>query len=72
MTHSRIAIAKDGIQVSWTTAEKAFMEVTTTVTVHPDGTMEKDVPAGRSDLLELEKRLKQPLEIDYVELPDDR
>ena len=72
IAHSRMAISEDGIQVSWTTAEKAFMEVTTTVTVHPDGTMEKDVPAGRSDLLELEKRLKQPLEIDYVELPDDR
>ena len=55
IAHSRMAISEDGIQVSWTTAEKAFMEVTTTVTVHPDGTMEKDVPAGRSDLLELEK-----------------
>ena len=46
IAHSRMAISEDGIQVSWTTAEKAFMEVTTTVTVHPDGTMEKDVPAG--------------------------
>ena len=72
MTHSRIAIAKDGIQVSWTTAEKAFMEVTTTVTIYPDGTIERDVPAGRPDLLELERRLKQPMEIDYVEFPDDR
>ena len=72
IAHSRMAIAKDGIQVSRTRAEKAFMEVTTTVTVHPDGTMEKDVPASRPDLLELERRLKQPLEIDYVELPDDR
>ena len=72
IAHSRMAISEDGIQVSRTRAEKAFMEVTTTVTVHPDGTMEKDVPADRSDLLELEKRLKQPLEIDYVELPDDR
>ena len=72
IAHSRMAISEDGIQVSRTRAEKAFMEVTTTVTVHPDGTMEKDVPAGRSDLLELEKRLKQPMEIDYVELSDDR
>ena len=72
ITHSRMAIAKDGIQVSWTTAEKAFMEVTTTVTIYPDGTIERDVPAGRPDLLELERRLKQPMEIDYVEFPDDR
>ena len=72
ITHSRMAIAKDGIQVSWTTAEKAFMEVTTTVTIYPDGTIERDVPAGRPDLLELERRLKQPLEIDYVEFSDDR
>ena len=72
IAHSRMAISEDDIQVSRTRAEKAFMEVTTTVTVHPDGTMEKDVPAGRSDLLEIEKRLKQPMEIDYVEFSDDR
>ena len=72
ITHSRMAIAKDGIQVSWTTAEKAFMEVTTTVTIYPDGTIEMDVPDGRPDLLELERRLKQPMEIEYVEFPDDR
>ena len=72
ITHSRMAISEDGIQVSRTTAEKAFMSVTTTVTVHPDGIMEKDVPAGRADLLELERRIKQPLEIDYVEFSDDR
>ena len=72
IAHSRMAISEDGIQVSWTTAEKAFMEVTTTVTIYPDGTIERDVPAGRPDLLELERRLKQPMEIDYVEFPDDR
>ena len=48
------------------------MRVTTTVTVYPDGIMEKDVPDDRADLLELERRLKQPLEIDYVEFLDDR
>ena len=72
IAHSRMAISEDGIQVSRTTAEKAFMGVTTTVTVHPDGIMEKDVPDGRSDLLELERLIKQPLEIDYVEFSDDR
>jgi len=34
--------------------------------------MEKDVPDGRADLLELERLIKQPLEIDYVEFSDDR
>ena len=72
ITHSRIAVAKDGIQVSRTRAEKAFMKVMTTVTIHPDGIIEKDVPDGRADLLELERRIKQPMEIDYVELSDDR
>ena len=35
MTHSRIAIAKDGIQVSRTRAEKAYMKVMITVTIYP-------------------------------------
>ena len=72
ITHSRMAIAADGFQVWRTKAKKAFMEVTTTVSVHPDGKMVKDVPDGRPDLLELEKMLKQPLEVDYVELPGTR
>ncbi len=71
IAQSRMAISKDGLQVSRATAKKAFMEVTTMVTVYPDGNMEKDVPAGLSDLLELERRLKQPLEIDYVQLSGD-
>ena len=72
ITHSRMAIAKDGILVARTRVEKAFMGVTTTLTMHPDGTMEQDVPDGRADLLELERQLKQPMEIDYVEFLDDR
>ncbi len=72
IAHSRMAISKDGIQVFRTTAKKAFMKATSTLTVYPDGTMEKGIPDGRAELLELEQRLKQPLEIDYVELSDDR
>ena len=72
ITHSRIAIAEDGMQVSRTRAEKASMKMMITVTIYPDGTVERGVPAGRSDLLELERRLKQPLEIDYVEFPGGR
>lgn len=72
ITHSRIAVAKDGIHVSRTRAEKAFMKVMTTVTIYPNGIIEKGVPASRPDLLELEKRLKKPFEINYVEFPGDR
>lgn len=72
VTHSRIAIAKDGIHVSRTRAEKAFMKVMTTVTIYPNGIIEKGVPDGRPDLLELERLLEQPMEIDYVEFPSDR
>ena len=71
MTHSRIAIAEDGIHVSRTRAEKSFMKVMTTVTIHPNGIIEKGVPAGRADLLELEELLEQPMEIDYVDLSGD-
>ena len=71
IAHSRIAVARDGVQVSRTRAEKAFMKVTTTVTIYPDGSIEKGVPDGRSDLLELERLLKQPLDLDYVRFPGD-
>ncbi len=72
ITHSRITMANEGIQVSRTRAEKAFMKVMTTVTIYPNGIIEKGVPDGRADLLELEERLKQPMDIDYVEFPGDR
>ena len=72
ITHSRIAVAKDGIHVSRTRAEKAFMKVMTTVTIYPDGIIEKGVSDSRSDLLELERLLEQPMEIDYVEFSGDR
>ena len=68
----RMAISKDGLQVSRATAKKGFMEITTTVTVYPDGKIEKDVPPDRPDLLQLEKRITQPLEINYAELSSDR
>ncbi len=72
MTHSRIAVAKDGIHVSRTRAEKAFVKVMTTVTIYPNGSLAQGVPEGRADLVELERLLEQPMVIDYVELPGDR
>jgi hypothetical protein len=61
---SRIAIAPDGLQVTRARAKKLF-EVSTTVTISPDGRTEKDVPAGRPDLAALDARLKQPLHLKH-------
>jgi hypothetical protein len=61
VVESRMALAADGLQVSRARARKLMIEVATTVTVHPDGRTEKDVPAGRSDLAAIEARLKEPL-----------
>jgi hypothetical protein len=40
--------------------------VETTVTVYADGRTEKDLPANRPDLVALEARLKQALEVEYL------
>ena len=65
VVRSRMAISSDGLQISRAKAKKAFIGVSTTVTVYPDGRTEKDVPPGRADLAAIEARLKEPLEIDY-------
>ena len=65
---SRMAISRDGLQVSRAQAKKAFLGRTTTVTIYPDGRSEKDVPADRPELQALEARLRQPLKVDYVPL----
>lgn len=63
-----IAISTDGLQVVRGTAKKAFMGVTTTATIAPDGQSEKDVPDDRPDLQALEKLLQTPFEISYKPL----
>jgi hypothetical protein len=65
IVESRMAIAGDGLQISRARAKKAFMGVSTTVTVFPNGYTQKDVLPDRPDLATIETRLKQPLEIDY-------
>lgn len=62
---SRMLISRDGLQVSRAVARKWAMSVTQTVTVHPDGRMEKDVPRDRPDLRALAARLEEPLRIRY-------
>jgi hypothetical protein len=65
VVQNRMIIAPDGLQVSRARAEKGFFGVTSTVTVYPDGRTEKDVPEGRPDLLAIDARLKQPIEVRY-------
>ncbi|MDE2799712.1 MAG: hypothetical protein OXI94_13710, partial [Gemmatimonadota bacterium] len=47
---TRMAISKDGLQFNRATAKKGFIKRIDTVTVYPDGKMEKDVPPNRPDL----------------------
>jgi hypothetical protein len=63
VVESRVALARDGLQITRARARKMFIEVATTVTVAPDGRTEKDVPAGRSDLAPITARLEQPLRL---------
>ncbi len=68
IVESAMAVSEDGLQVARARASKAFLEVSTTVTVYPDGRTEKDVPKDRPDLLAIEARLKEPSEIEYAPL----
>jgi hypothetical protein len=67
---SRMAFASDGTQVMVGQARKAFIVRTATVTIHPNGTAEHGVPAGRSDLAALEARLRAPLGVEYMPWPE--
>lgn len=63
---SRFAISQDGLLVTYATAKKGFISVKPVSVTYPDGTVEKGVPNGRSDLEEIAERLKQKIEIDYL------
>ena len=69
---SRMTIASDGLQVSRTRAGKGPFNVETSITVFPDGRVEKDLPPGRSDLVSLEKKLLLPRKVRYRPLDRDR
>ena len=72
IVQTRMAISKDGLQINRATAKKGFIKRIDTVTVYPDGKMEKDIPPDQPDLLELTNLITQPLEIEYAELSGDR
>ena len=66
---SFMAVSKDGLQITVTTARKGFIRVTQEATVYTDGKGEKGLPPKRPDLEAIEQRLRQPFEIEYVPLP---
>jgi len=68
----RMAIADDGTAVSIATARKALVSVPAAVTTSPWGRSERGVSPLRDDLLAIERRLRQPLEFDYVDMDWDR
>ena len=68
VAQNRMAISRDGLQVSRARAEKAFLSVVTTVTVYPAGRTEKGLPTNRPDLETLETLLKRPLRVEYLPL----
>ena len=73
VVQSRMTVSKDGLLIARAHSKKGLFGVTTTVTVQPDGKMEKGLPAGRKDLRLLEKRLKERFEIEYVPFtPENR
>jgi hypothetical protein len=67
---SRMALSADGLQVSRARATKGPFGVESTVTVFPDGRVQKDLPPERPDLAVLERRLLEPRKVRY--LPFDR
>jgi hypothetical protein len=69
---NRMTISEDGLQVARARATKGPFRAESTITVYPDGRVEKDLPRGRRDLQALESRLLRPRTIRYRPLRRDR
>jgi hypothetical protein len=69
---NRMAISPDGLQVSRARATKGPFGVESTITVFPDGRVEKDLTPGRPDLVPLETRLLEKRELRYRPLGRER
>jgi hypothetical protein len=68
---NRIAIAEDGLVVTYATAKKGPFKVQPLTLTYPDGTVETEFPPDRHDLLQLTYRVKLPLEVEYPEERSD-
>ena len=62
--YARFSISADGRQVLRTRATKVISK-TVTATINADGTGQSGIPEGRTDMLALEARLEQPLDLEY-------
>ena len=62
---ARFAVSDDGLLVTYATAAKSIFKVHPTTVTSPDGVVQKDIPKDRDDLREIEKRLKQKLDVKY-------
>jgi hypothetical protein len=68
IVESRMALSADGLQISRGRGKKGLIDVTTTVTLTPEGRAEKGLPPGRADLQALEQRLKRKLRLAFKPL----
>lgn len=68
---NRIAIAEDGLVVTYATAKKGPFKVQPLTLTYPDGTVETEFPPNRHDLLQLTYRVKLPLKVKYPKDPPD-
>jgi hypothetical protein len=62
---NRIAIADDGLVVTYATAKKGPFKVQPLTLTYPDGTVETEFPTDRLDLLQLSFEIKQALKFEY-------
>ena len=62
--YARFSISTDGRQVLRTRATKVISK-TVTATINADGSGQSGIPEGRTDMLALEERLEQPLDLEY-------
>jgi hypothetical protein len=69
---NRMTLSADGLQVARARAAKGPFHVESTITVFPEGRVEKDLPKGREDLAPLEKRLLEARRIRYLPLETKR
>jgi hypothetical protein len=69
---SRQALSGDGLQVARARATKGLFAVESTITVFPDGRVQKDLPRERTDLEALEKRLLETRTLRYRPLARER
>lgn len=69
---SRMALTPNGLQVSRARASKGLFNVESSITVFPDGRVEKDLPKDRPELVPLDQRVRQRLKIRYRPLDRER